>query len=919
MSASTSQSQEDMLPCGLVPLQNLDMPELEVGEEQKQEEYQEAQPQMDHEEQKDQVYGEQDIQDQYFIVCKDNDRDVRAQQIEEEQKILQQRKTRVEDKLIEIQDKVEQKKTQLKGQPQNIGQEEQEKEEFEELQTKYKEIQKAIKEFKLEKKPQNNSDLMQTNQKMKDCLTDMENEVNGFINKFNENIKIEDNEEDQQLKLDHILNPPASFDLKQTLKKLTEDNEEDYEELEAYLKSLDSTPEKTSKSTQGVNQENLSVKESIIQNYIPRPETDSDEGKLCRSSEDHGEGKSVDQEEKKSAADGFVVLNKGDLSSKCSQESNKGSAKKEEPWINETVLEELRITDLNSLNFLFDQYLEQQDAVSKQESETENKNSGILYWLGLSKGESNQSKDETSKEPDITPEINEKQIKDHAKDLMQVILKHKMSDCALWNILCDLSKHNIKIDKYFKDKLQECKEDLDKVRNKIVDLAMPEKIKKEKEQEMLKKVLKVFHGDLNDYNTKLKENFKKEKEEMIKDINDKWNKHQLKLKEKYQNNIETIARIATEFERNFKTINSQLSSEIEENKKNIESITSLIELNEKREKLNQEIMEINQQIEKLHSKVKEKACFEFNEKIHQCVYTYKKKEALLETDQTHIQRKIDILDAETQERSQNLVDNQIEKTENYENCTIEFFHTPKLEEAQTSALVIPFDEQLRTSNLLERYKQLAKDAGEKLKNACQQYKNQHFRLRTGLATVFPSGNLKFNSIIAAVGPITSSEVFEELMKKTIYSVLDLMIDYNLKSIFIPSFVSQNSKIKEGEYIPIVTSAIKQFIKDNSQVMTDRRIVIESPKLAPVPSPAPAFPHSLSDLSSPAFKPTSTSSPANVPASNPHEESKSSTADESQEAQVDLSSKEVHDQSEEEESAEAKELREMREMTENNNG
>ncbi|CAI2364285.1 unnamed protein product [Moneuplotes crassus] len=898
MSGTTRKSQADMLSCGLVPLQNLDIPKLKVEEEQKQEDWQEAQPQMDQEEQKDQVNSEQDIQDQDHIDSKDNDRDVRARQIKKEQKILQQRKTSVEDKISKIKKEVEKKNKQLKGKPLEIRQDQQEKKEFEELQTRYKKIQNAIEEFKLKNKPQNNSDPMQTNQKMEDYLTDMEKEVNEFSNKFKENAKIEENEEDQQLKLDHILNPPTPFDLEQTLKKLTKGNKEDYEELKNYQKSHNPPHTRSSKSGSETKPQSSLIEGRSPKDSLSESEDDLEKRKSEGNSKDHEETKFGNpDEEDKSGTDSFVLCD--DLSSKCSQNSNEGADNKEEEWINETVSEELKITDLNFLNFLIDQYLEQQDPLLKQKNKPETESFKIAHVFMFWKWGSFKSKDENSEEPHFLPEINEKQIKDHIKSLMKIIKKYEMSDCALWNILCDQSKHNIKIDEYLKGKLQECKEDLDKVRNKIVDLATPEKIKKEKEQEILKKVMKVLHGDLNEYNNKLKENIEKDKEKMIKEINDKCSENQIILKKKYQNNIDIIVRIATDFEINFATNNKKLNSEIEENKKNIESITSLIEFNEKREKLNKKIMEINQQIEKLDSKA--------NEKIHQCIYTYKKEEALLEEDLTQIQTKIDILDAETQERSENSVNNQMRETETYKKCTIEFVHTPKLEEEQTSALVIPFDEQLRTSNLPESYRKLAEDAGEKLKNACQQYKNQHFRLRTGLATVFPSGKLKFNSIIAAVGPITSSEVSEELMKKTINSVLDLVIDYNLKSIFIPSFVNNDSEITEEEYITIITRSIQQFIDDNSQDMATRRIVIESP------DPAPAFPHSPSDMSSPVLKPVATSLSTGIPASDPREESKSPTVEALEDTQPELPSQEDQDQPEEESDA-MKELRERREMT-----
>lgn len=95
----------------------------------------------------------------------------------------------------------------------------------------------------------------------------------------------------------------------------------------------------------------------------------------------------------------------------------------------------------------------------------------------------------------------------------------------------------------------------------------------------------------------------------------------------------------------------------------------------------------------------------------------------------------------------------------------------------TSAVVIPFNEQLRINYLDNEYKKLAKKADKELTKACTKYKNQHFRLRTGLATVFPAGKLEFNNIIAAVPPITNNESAAQLLKKVILSILDIMLDH----------------------------------------------------------------------------------------------------------------------------------------------
>jgi len=106
--------------------------------------------------------------------------------------------------------------------------------------------------------------------------------------------------------------------------------------------------------------------------------------------------------------------------------------------------------------------------------------------------------------------------------------------------------------------------------------------------------------------------------------------------------------------------------------------------------------------------------------------------------------------------------------------------------------------------------------GDELKKAAKNYKKENVRLRTGFATVFPSGKLKYDKVIAAVGPICDSRIDtkydKQLMRKTIYSILDLFLDHefskyisliNLGSVVIPSFCNETSGFPSRDYAKVV--------------------------------------------------------------------------------------------------------------------
>ncbi|CAI2367254.1 unnamed protein product [Moneuplotes crassus] len=243
---------------------------------------------------------------------------------------------------------------------------------------------------------------------------------------------------------------------------------------------------------------------------------------------------------------------------------------------------------------------------------------------------------------------------------------------------------------------------------------------------------------------------------------------------------------------------------------------------EKFEELQGKIIKINSEINDSKAKFTKQKYHAFC-KLESTVKVAKVKSIILESIKSKIKRQLTTCETELS-KINNYEDESSNKV-TYKNWDIEFKKLSKLNNEKTSAVVIPFNEQLRIENLPENLKKIANKAGDELTDACKHYKNAHFRLRTGLATLFPGGNLNINKIIAAVGPICLNESMEALMKKTVYSILDLMLDYNFKSILIPSFSTKDAEIPEGLYLRAMVEAIKKFIDDNSEEEKGRIVII----------------------------------------------------------------------------------------------
>ena len=106
-----------------------------------------------------------------------------------------------------------------------------------------------------------------------------------------------------------------------------------------------------------------------------------------------------------------------------------------------------------------------------------------------------------------------------------------------------------------------------------------------------------------------------------------------------------------------------------------------------------------------------------------------------------------------------------------------------------SAIVIPSSEQLSSQYISQEYKALVDLAGTEYETACTHYKEEHIRLKTGFATVFPSGKLNCDKTIPAAGPVYkegTNNHWEEtqLMKKTMFNIFDRIVDFNFSKIIL---------------------------------------------------------------------------------------------------------------------------------------
>ena len=125
---------------------------------------------------------------------------------------------------------------------------------------------------------------------------------------------------------------------------------------------------------------------------------------------------------------------------------------------------------------------------------------------------------------------------------------------------------------------------------------------------------------------------------------------------------------------------------------------------------------------------------------------------------------------------------------NYKGCKI-LITDQNLKDMSASAIVIPSSEQLSPKYISQEYEALVTKAGREYKTACKHYKEEHIRLKTGFATVFPSGKLNCDKTIPAAGPVYKEGTdnhWEEtqLMKKTILNIFDRIVDFDFSKIIL---------------------------------------------------------------------------------------------------------------------------------------
>mmetsp|Transcript_6618 Transcript_6618/g.6197 ORF Transcript_6618/g.6197 Transcript_6618/m.6197 type:complete len:108 (+) Transcript_6618:581-904(+) len=98
----------------------------------------------------------------------------------------------------------------------------------------------------------------------------------------------------------------------------------------------------------------------------------------------------------------------------------------------------------------------------------------------------------------------------------------------------------------------------------------------------------------------------------------------------------------------------------------------------------------------------------------------------------------------------------------------------------------------------------------------------------GDAVVLPSGDLKFDKVIAAYCPDHDEEIGDErsiyFLKEAIERVLDLSSLYQFNSIMIPSFCTSKSKFPVDLYAKVVIKTVKDYI-ENYGNMQEKTITI----------------------------------------------------------------------------------------------
>ncbi|CAI2378510.1 unnamed protein product [Moneuplotes crassus] len=165
----------------------------------------------------------------------------------------------------------------------------------------------------------------------------------------------------------------------------------------------------------------------------------------------------------------------------------------------------------------------------------------------------------------------------------------------------------------------------------------------------------------------------------------------------------------------------------------------------------------------------------------------------------------------------------------YEGAIIGLKRVREVVDESSSAMVLPVEGRLSLSCLADDFSNVLEKAGQEFENACKVYAEQYKTMKMGDAAVFPAGNLKFDKIIAAYCPDYDKEFGENksiyFLNKTIKRVLYLSYIYQLKSILIPSFCTERSRIPTKLYANTVVKTVKDYINGHKRIMKGKRITI----------------------------------------------------------------------------------------------
>ena len=93
-----------------------------------------------------------------------------------------------------------------------------------------------------------------------------------------------------------------------------------------------------------------------------------------------------------------------------------------------------------------------------------------------------------------------------------------------------------------------------------------------------------------------------------------------------------------------------------------------------------------------------------------------------------------------------------------------------------------------------------------------------------------AGSLPCKAVIHAVGPrfneTAIDHTFEEiLMKKTITSILEIVVENDYKSVSIPAISTGIFKFPLTRFAVTCTKAIKEFVSNHEQDMKNRKIIL----------------------------------------------------------------------------------------------